>query len=52
MFMSRFFRPGWIVIYMLIIGIFWWFLSGTTVYFSDPLVVEEGDSLTSILSDQ
>lgn len=50
--MSRFFRPGWIVIYVVIIGTVLWFLGGIMVYFSDPLVVEEGDNLTSILSDQ
>ncbi|USN56616.1 MAG: hypothetical protein H6766_06375 [Candidatus Peribacteria bacterium] len=36
----------------MIIGLLYWFLSGTKLHFDNPLTIQEGDSLTSVLADQ
>lgn len=51
--MSRFLRPGWLVLYVLIVlGVWWMMGSGWSLTFDSPVVIEEWDSLSSILSEQ
>lgn len=50
--MSRFLRPGWLIIYVIMAMGLWWFFDTPKLHFDNTLVIEEWDTLSAVLDGQ